>query len=72
MIVIFWNINGIALLKILPPCEHINSTTFIEEVFDHLTLYPTFFEAKNSEEKFYLHFDNARSHKAKCVSDYMR
>lgn len=60
--------NGVALLKILPPGEHINSPTFIEKVFDPLTGYPTFVEAKKLRKKFYLHFDNARPHKAKCVS----
>ena len=69
MVIIFWNI---ALLKILPPGEYINSTTFIEKVLDPLTGYPTFVEAKKSWKKFYLHFDNAKPHKAKCASDYMQ
>lgn len=72
MVIIFWNIYGIALLKIFLPGEHINSTTFFEKVLDPLTGYPTFVEAKMSRKKFYLHFDNARPHKAKCFSDYMQ
>lgn len=42
IVVIFWNINGIALLKIHPPSVHINSTIFIK------VGYPIFVEAKKS------------------------
>lgn len=71
MITIFWNTNGIALLHVLPQNSHMNSTIFIEDILTPLTKFPAYVDAKSSRKKFYLHFDNARAHKAKCVDDFL-
>ena len=71
MITIFWNTNGITLLHVLPKGAHMNSSIFTEEILSPLTKLPAYVEAKKSRKKYYIHFDKARSHKAKKVDDYL-
>lgn len=71
MITIFWNINGIAILDVLKKGTHMNSTIFISNILEPLTKYPQFVEAKKSRKKFYIHFDNCPSHRAKQTLNFL-
>ena len=70
MMTIFWSPHGIQLIKALNPGEHFNAEYFQNEVLSDLTQLPYAISAKQNKKKFYVHFDNARPHKAKSTIQF--
>ena len=71
LLAIFWGTFGIASIHVLRKGETMNSNIFINNVLKPIEKYHCFIQAKNEKQRFYIHFDNCPSHKAKCVSEYL-
>lgn len=71
LLAIFWNTFGIASIHVLRNGETMNSNKFINNVLKPIEKNHCFIQAKKQKQKFYIHFDNCPSHKAKCVSEYL-
>ena len=67
MISIFWYPHGIQVIKALLTGEHFNADYFQKEILSDLTRTQGVYQAKYEKQQFYIHFDNARSHKAKYI-----
>ena len=70
MITIFWNPSGFHLIKILPEDAKFNGKYFIDEILD-----PIYEITTPLREEFgrniILHYDNARPHTSRKVTDYL-
>lgn len=71
MIIIFFGINGLVLLKFKPENEHFNSEFFINNILKQLEINTDASGAKKKKKLVYLHFDNAPSHSSNLVNQYL-
>ena len=70
MLTVFWYPNGIALIKVLPDDMNFDAQYFLDEILTELHEM-----AKAAPNKGYrkltLHYDNARPHTARKVTDFL-
>ena len=72
MVSIFWSPRGIQLLKYLPEGQSFDGQYFIEEILQEITQDQYAQDAKRNKKLFYLHFDNAPSHRKTGVSEFCK
>lgn len=70
MLTVFWNPNGFALIKVLPDDMPFNAEYFINEILQELYEKTSTIPNKG-DRKVTLHFDNARPHTARKVTQFM-
>lgn len=70
MLTVFWNPNGFALVKVLPDHMKFNAEYFINEILTEL-YEKTRTIPNKGYRKVVLHFDNARPHTARKVTQFM-
>ena len=70
MLTIFWNPLGFHLVKILPDGITFNSDYFITEILEPINEMTATLR-EESGQNLILHFDNARPHVSKIVSEYL-
>lgn len=70
MLTVFWNPNGFALIKVLPDDMTFNAGYFINEILKELYEKTSTIPNKG-DRKVTLHFDNARPHTARKVTQFM-
>ena len=63
MITIFWSPHGILVIKALLHGESFNANYFQNEILHDLSRTENVYQAVSEKQRFYVHFDNARSHK---------
>lgn len=72
MITIFWSPHSIQVIKALPVGERFNAQYFQNEILEDLTKTENVYQALRDKQRFYVHFDNARSHKAKSTLSFCK
>ena len=72
MVSIFWSPRGIQLLKYLPEGQSFDGQYFIEEILQEIAQDQYAQDAKRNKKLFYLHFDNAPSHRKTGVSEFCK
>lgn len=71
MVTIFVNGDGLQFIDIKPHGVKINAEYFLCNIIQKLENLNVTNEAKNQKQKMLLHYDNAPSHNAKMVTDYL-
>ena len=70
MITIFWNPNGFLLVEALDDHMTFNTNYFINEILEKIKL-RTSIDRETLRKKLVLHYDKARPHVSKKVSQYL-
>lgn len=71
MITCFFNGNGLQLLDIKPQSVKINASYFVENIIKKLEKLDVVIKAKKQKQMMMLHYDNAPSHNAMLVKEYL-
>lgn len=70
MLTVFWNPEGFLVVDLLPEGMHFNSEYFINNILEKI-FQITAERRAECHRKVTLHFDNARPHTARKVTQYM-
>ena len=72
MVTIFWNPDGIVLIRALPAGEKWSGEYFINNILKPMMKTEAYKDAKRENRKLTLHMDNARVHTASIVRQFMQ